>query len=157
MFLKKGCFRRHRTEIKHRCNLNPHDISMNYYKIYKDLIRHRQLDPVHPGVCYCELHHVVPRSCGGKDYGDNLVYLTAREHYIAHCLLWKMFKHDNTEIRLNAMRNAVRILFHARGHGMNNIMRRTRYFRCNHYLYSRIQNGTSYWGKKYHADLFSTV
>ena len=36
-----------------------------------------------------ETHHVVPKSLGGPDDGDNLVELTAREHLIAHLLLWK--------------------------------------------------------------------
>jgi NUMOD3 motif len=39
---------------------------------------------------YVEKHHVVPRSFGGKNIKENLVNLTAREHYIAHALLWKM-------------------------------------------------------------------
>jgi hypothetical protein len=39
---------------------------------------------------YVEKHHVVPRSFGGKNTKENLVNLTAREHYIAHALLWKM-------------------------------------------------------------------
>lgn len=39
---------------------------------------------------YVEKHHIVPRSFGGDDSKANLVKLTAREHYIAHALLWKM-------------------------------------------------------------------
>lgn len=39
---------------------------------------------------YVESHHIVPRSFGGNDSKANLVKLTAREHYIAHALLWKM-------------------------------------------------------------------
>lgn len=39
---------------------------------------------------YTEKHHIIPRSFGGSDNKDNLVKLTAREHYIAHFLLWKM-------------------------------------------------------------------
>lgn len=39
---------------------------------------------------YKEIHHIVPRSFGGTDAKSNLVELTAREHYIAHALLWKM-------------------------------------------------------------------
>ena len=37
--------------------------------------------------CYCEKHHIIPKSEGGKDEPDNLVNLTAREHYVAHRLL----------------------------------------------------------------------
>jgi len=39
---------------------------------------------------YVETHHIIPRSFGGNDSKSNLVKLTAREHYIAHALLWKM-------------------------------------------------------------------
>lgn len=39
---------------------------------------------------YIEKHHIIPRSLGGLDVSDNLVSLTAREHYIAHLLLTKM-------------------------------------------------------------------
>jgi hypothetical protein len=39
---------------------------------------------------YFEKHHIIPRSFGGNGSKSNLVKLTAREHYIAHALLWKM-------------------------------------------------------------------
>lgn len=39
---------------------------------------------------YVEKHHIIPRSFGGNDSKANLVSLTAREHYVAHALLWKM-------------------------------------------------------------------
>lgn len=60
---------------------------MNYQRIYDDLINKRQrLSP--DG--YVERHHVVPRSMGGSDASDNIVSLTAREHFIAHALLAKI-------------------------------------------------------------------
>lgn len=42
---------------------------------------------------YTETHHIIPRSLklGGLKDPCNLVALTAREHYIAHLLLTKMF------------------------------------------------------------------
>lgn len=39
---------------------------------------------------YVEKHHIIPRSFGGSNSMTNIVALTAREHYIAHALLWKM-------------------------------------------------------------------
>jgi len=39
---------------------------------------------------YVEKHHVIPRSLNGNDSPDNLVELTAREHFICHLLLIKM-------------------------------------------------------------------
>ncbi len=38
---------------------------------------------------YYEKHHIVPRSLGGSNDPDNLILLTAREHFIAHLLLPK--------------------------------------------------------------------
>ena len=40
-----------------------------------------------PEPCHHERHHIVPRSMGGTDHPDNLVYLTYREHYVCHVLL----------------------------------------------------------------------
>lgn len=39
---------------------------------------------------YTEKHHIVPKSLGGSNRKDNLVVLTAREHFICHRLLVKM-------------------------------------------------------------------
>jgi hypothetical protein len=40
---------------------------------------------------YYEEHHILPKSLGGSDTKDNLVKLTAKEHYVAHLLLMKCF------------------------------------------------------------------
>lgn len=42
------------------------------------------------GVGY-EKHHILPRSLGGSDDETNLVYLTYREHYIAHRMLFNIY------------------------------------------------------------------
>ncbi len=39
---------------------------------------------------YTEKHHIIPKSFGGSNKKDNLVSLTAREHFICHLLLTKM-------------------------------------------------------------------
>jgi len=39
---------------------------------------------------YTERHHIIPRSLGGSNDKDNLVILTAREHFIVHQLLTRM-------------------------------------------------------------------
>jgi hypothetical protein len=60
---------------------------MNYERIYNQLID-RARTRVLTG--YKERHHVIPRCLGGTDERDNLVDLTAREHFIAHKLLCKI-------------------------------------------------------------------
>lgn len=39
---------------------------------------------------YVEKHHIIPRSLGGKNSQDNIVSLTAREHFICHLMLTRM-------------------------------------------------------------------
>ena len=41
---------------------------------------------------YKEKHHILPKCLGGKDNQENLVELTAREHFIVHMLLCKFTK-----------------------------------------------------------------
>ena len=41
---------------------------------------------------YKEKHHILPRCLDGKDNQENLVELTAREHFIVHMLLCKFTK-----------------------------------------------------------------
>ena len=40
---------------------------------------------------YTEKHHILPKSLGGKDSAENLTNLTAREHFICHWLLTKIY------------------------------------------------------------------
>ena len=63
---------------------------MNYQKIYNNIIekaKNRSLQNV-----YTELHHILPVSMGGSNNKDNLVRLTAKEHFVSHHLLWKIYK-----------------------------------------------------------------
>lgn len=53
---------------------------------------------------YTESHHIVPRSLGGSDEVDNLVNLTAREHFICHWLLVKMAVGQDRHKMINALR-----------------------------------------------------
>lgn len=48
-------------------------------------------------VGYVEAHHVLPKSflLGGEKDRNNLVYLTAKEHFVCHRLLTKMFPKDS--------------------------------------------------------------
>ena len=57
---------------------------MNYQKIHDQLIdraKNRKLTG------YKERHHIIPKCMGGTNHEDNLVFLTAREHFIVHKLL----------------------------------------------------------------------
>lgn len=63
---------------------------MNYQKIYDSLILKRKSSPPKNGE-YSEKHHIKPRCIGGDDSKENIVSLTAREHFIAHYLLAKIY------------------------------------------------------------------
>ena len=64
---------------------------MNYIKIYNSLIQKRHNNPILKDQQYCEQHHIVPRCLHGSNNKSNLINLTAREHYIAHLLLRKIY------------------------------------------------------------------
>jgi hypothetical protein len=61
---------------------------MNKYETWYRAITERACTRSIDG--YVERHHIHPRSLGGSDDRDNLVDLTAREHFICHWLLTKM-------------------------------------------------------------------
>jgi len=61
---------------------------MDYQKIYNSLIE-RGKNRILVG--YTEIHHIIPRCMGGTKNLENLVKLTAREHYIAHKLLCEIY------------------------------------------------------------------
>jgi len=61
---------------------------MNKYKTWYNNITENAKTRMLSG--YTERHHIIPRSLGGSDDKENLVNLTAREHFICHWLLTKM-------------------------------------------------------------------
>lgn len=65
---------------------------MNYQAIYNNLIERGKSRTLEG---YCEKHHITPRCMGGNDNPENLVKLTAREHFIAHRLLTKIYPSNN--------------------------------------------------------------
>jgi hypothetical protein len=62
---------------------------MNYISIYNSLIT-QAAGRVKADFKYVERHHIIPKCMGGSNDLDNLVYLTAREHFVAHQLLAKI-------------------------------------------------------------------
>ena len=60
-----------------------------YTRWYYNIIQRAQSRTL-PADVYIEKHHIIPKSFGGKDTNENLVYLTAKEHFVCHLLLTKM-------------------------------------------------------------------
>jgi hypothetical protein len=112
---------------------------MDYQKIYNDLVFRAQ-NREKPS-CYTERHHIVPKSMGGLNNKDNLVILTAREHFIAHILLYKIYKNQQMAYALCAM--AMRTLKH-----IKITSRQYAYIREQYSLAQKGKNNPNY-GKKH--------
>jgi hypothetical protein len=72
---------------------------MNYQKHYNLLIKkglERALSKKEAEsiLGYVECHHIIPSCLGGANEKSNLVYLSGREHFIAHLLLVKMYPNN---------------------------------------------------------------
>lgn len=71
-----------------------------YSRWYNQIVKNAQ-NRVTEG--YTERHHIQPRSLGGTDDKSNLVDLTAREHFICHWLLTKMYAGEARGKMINAL------------------------------------------------------
>ena len=60
-----------------------------YTKWYYNIIQNATLR-LPQIVIYTERHHIIPKSLDGSNNKNNLVNLTAREHFLCHWLLTKM-------------------------------------------------------------------
>jgi hypothetical protein len=67
---------------------------MDYQKHYDLLIEKRKNRELIKNEYY-ENHHIVPKCIGGSNTKDNLIKLTAREHFIAHWLLHRIYPKNN--------------------------------------------------------------
>lgn len=67
----------------------------NYFEEYTNLIkRAKSLNRSKKDGSYYERHHIVPKCLGGSNDSKNLVFLTFREHVLAHLLLHKMYPNE---------------------------------------------------------------
>lgn len=73
---------------------------MNYLKIYNSIIENAKSQNriKHSGVYY-ENHHILPKSLGGKNNKENLILLTAKEHYLCHRLLLFIYNFNESMVR----------------------------------------------------------
>ena len=68
---------------------------MNYQNIYNQIIERAKTHQIQG---YKEKHHVVPKCLGGLDIKENLVELTAKEHFLCHHLLVEIHP-KNTKLK----------------------------------------------------------
>jgi hypothetical protein len=98
----------------------PVDVTQSKYtKWYEQLVnkaKNRKLSKD----TYTEKHHVIPY-CMTKDNSlENLVQFTAREHYVAHLLLWRM---DMPAKWHNKMTMALHMMVNGSGYGKQKLAR----------------------------------
>ena len=98
---------------------------MNYKNIYDSIIlKYKNLDlqklkKDNLNYIYLETHHIIPKCMNGSNQVENLVNLPAREHFICHLLLPKIYKGTEFEYPLwtaahrfvygNDMKNKIKI------------------------------------------------
>lgn len=99
-----------------------------YTKWYMNIVeraKNRDLDG------YTESHHIIPRCLGGSDDKNNLVSLTAREHFICHLLLTKMS--DNYLLKYALQMMTVKNEHHGERYAPNSLL----------YEYAKICNSVA--------------
>lgn len=69
---------------------------MNYIKIYYKIVENASGQNRKKSDGYFEKHHIIPRCMNGNNNKTNLVLLTAREHFICHHLLHKMYPNNKS-------------------------------------------------------------
>lgn len=65
---------------------------MNYERIYNQIINRAKARKLTE---YKETHHIIPKCLGGTDDKDNLIELTAREHFLCHWLLHNQYPENH--------------------------------------------------------------
>jgi hypothetical protein len=111
---------------------------------------------------YKERHHIVPNCFVKNDNDDNLIYLTAREHYIAHLLLWKipMSKkhHNQMTMALNVMVNGSGHKKQDRSYFVNSRLYEVHRKEYSAYLSLAMKGeGNSFYGKKHTPETIEKI
>lgn len=64
---------------------------MDYQKIYNQIIERAKTREL---TGYIEKHHIIPKCLGGNNSEENLVKLTAKEHFLCHMLLCEIYPNE---------------------------------------------------------------
>lgn len=100
-------------------------------------------------VGYTETHHIIPSSLGGSNNKENLVILTAKEHFVCHLLLTRMTT-GNARYKMNF---ALHMITNAKNIGEGRYVPNSRIYDLTRKLYKEALN--RYWTvdrRKEHAD-----
>lgn len=64
---------------------------MNYQKIYNQIIERAKVRKLEG---YKERHHIIPKCLGGDNNKENIIKLTAKEHFLCHRLLCEIYPNN---------------------------------------------------------------
>lgn len=109
---------------------------MNYSNLYDRFINSRRDRQVAKEDTYLETHHIIPRCLGGTDAQENLISLTAREHFLAHYILTKV---HSANVKIVYAFHMMSVNAHAKGH------QRT----CNSRAYHKAKEALNNYVKKF--------
>lgn len=99
---------------------------MNYTRLHDDIINDaRHNSPVG----YTEEHHIIPRCMSGSDDPENKIILSARQHFVIHWLLTKIYPDQSGLIY------AFHMMFHPTSAGT----RKTNWIRSRSRVYARLK------------------
>lgn len=71
-----------------------------YTRVYFNIIERAKTRKISD---YTEKHHIIPRSLGGDNGKENLVRLTAREHFVCHLLLIRITQGQDKRKMISAV------------------------------------------------------
>lgn len=113
-------------------------ISNKYTKIYFQIIYKRKIKEIINinDNQYFENHHIIPKSLSKDNSKDNLVRLTAREHFICHYLLTKMLNEKDKLIKMIYAFNMMNV--------SSNTMKQIRYSNSKLYKFNKEKLIASY-------------
>lgn len=112
------------------------DVKLGKYLTWYNQLIDRAKNRTFPEDQYGEKHHIIPRSLGGSNNKDNIVMLFAREHYIAHLLLYK-FQADPK----NKGKMAYALVYMAHGSKFPKRLKRT--YKVNSKIYEAAKKAAS--------------
>lgn len=112
---------------------------MNHLKIYNLIIeKAKSQNRVKHSSVYYENHHILPKSLGGKNNKENLILLTAKEHYLCHKLLLFIYEFNESIVRA----------FHRMTHSKNgNLIKSARDYQYARELLSEVLKKRIPWNK----------
>jgi hypothetical protein len=72
---------------------------VDYSKLYNKIIENaKNKNRSKKDNIYYEKHHIIPKCSGGLNNSDNLVLLTAREHFLVHWILYRIYPENRSII-----------------------------------------------------------